>query len=138
MKVWKSIAVGFGALLLIVLLTIPWSGGSDLAGNVNVLNIRKIRLGMTQAQVIELLGEPFSVEKKSIEYWPPNSFVMHYSRPGQRARWYPMLWIHLKDDKVEEVYAKRYIFWGVDDEGVYLLDGRHDSEGVRFTSTFPN
>jgi len=33
-----------------------------------------------------------------------------------------MLWIHLKDGKVSEVYAKRYVLWGVDDERVYGAD----------------
>jgi SmpA / OmlA family len=122
----------------IVYVGLTWSGESELTPKVNVRAIRQIRIGMSQAEVEAILGEPFSTEKKDEYYYGTNAYVMRYSKPVQLARWFPMLWVHLKNGKVEEVYAKRYILWGVDDEGVYGLDVDRHWEATSFKETFPN
>jgi len=49
-----------------------------------------------------------------------------------------MLWVHLENGRVDEVVAKRYVWWGVDDEGVYWLSDKHKQrwEARNFESTF--
>jgi hypothetical protein len=95
-------------------------GGANLASSrVTVKNIRRVSLGMSEAEVIAILGPPVMTEP--VADLGSQRKVMHYSRPAKGARWYPMLWVHLQHDRVAEVYAKRYILWGADDEGIYLL-----------------
>ena len=110
--------------------------GGILPPKVNVQNIRLIQLGMSREQVISILGDPFFIEKKDEKYFGSNADTMHYSlKPAYLSCWYPMLWVHLKDDKVVEVCAKRYILWGVDDIGVYGLTDDSHWEG-QLESTF--
>ena len=112
-------------------------GRSRLAGKVTTTSVREIKYGMSKDEVLKILGHPFSIEPRSIQYYGRNAYTMNYSQPIEYARWYPMLWIHLKNNKVVEVYAKRYIMFGVDDEGVYGLDDKRQWESKQFESTFP-
>ena len=49
-----------------------------------------------------------------------------------------MLWLYLQDGVLSEVYAKRYILWGHDDEGVYGFSERLPTwESDDFEDTFP-
>jgi len=90
---------------------------------------------MTKADVVGILGEPHAT---ALGIYGTNTFVMHYARPVRLARWYPMLWVHLTNDVVVEVYAKRYVDWGADDIGVYgLSENQKQWEAEYFVSTFP-
>ena len=126
-------------------------GQSDLAPGVGCAAIRKVRLGMTEAEVLAILGPP--LEKKE-NYtggmtcgptgcqpaYPPGRTQLIYSREVPGARWYPMLWVYLDHGHLSEVYAKRYIVWGADDIGVYdlSLGARTKAwERSEFEETFP-
>jgi hypothetical protein len=92
-----------------------------------------VRVGMSEAEVIQVLGEP--VARTPHPELGVNT--LEYARPVRRARWYPILWVHLKAGRVSEVYAKRYIWWGSDDYGVYSLSSTGYSERPEFETTFP-
>jgi hypothetical protein len=48
--------------------------------------------------------------------------TLTYTRHTMAARFHPMLWVHLREGKVREVYAKRYDLWILDDDiGIYGL-----------------
>jgi hypothetical protein len=89
---------------------------------------------MTEKDVRNILGPPFAVVD---EYGDVNHRRMDYTRPVYGgARWYPMLWIHLKTGRVSSVYGKRYVTWGLDDEGVYLAAEWQRWESKVFEQTF--
>jgi outer membrane protein assembly factor BamE (lipoprotein component of BamABCDE complex) len=111
-------------------------GGGDLCPKVNISSIRKVQLDMTRSDVIEILGEPYATDPG---HHGTNTFIMIYSRPVRWVRWYPMLWVHLTSGVVRSVYAKRYVCWGIDDEGVYGLSHKQKPwETKYFESTFQN
>jgi hypothetical protein len=124
-------------LVALVACVLTACGGAELASRrVTVRNIAHVSLGMSQDEVVATLGPPFSVEPEP--YQASDAQVMNYSRPAKNARWYPMLWVHLRGGAVAEVYAKRYVWWGTDDEGIYLLSPKHphpDATGL--TKAFP-
>lgn len=109
--------------------------GSRLAESVTVESIRAVQNGMTEEEVVAILGNP--VERTpSVSY--PDAITLTYSRPAYFAKWYPMLWVHLRNDSVVEVYAKRYIGWGGDDIGVYGTGNDRRWETDLFEQTFPS
>ena len=108
-------------------------GDARLSSQVTVESIQQIELGMTQKQAIDLLGAPLDT-RRDVDR---NRFTLQFSKPVPGARWYPMLWVHLEDGRVIEVYAKRYILWGVDDEGVYGLTQDRRWGAAEFSQTFP-
>lgn len=124
-------------LALITLISIGWRvthGGSRLAEGVTVEAIRAVQNGMTEEQVVAILGGP--VERApSVNY--PDAITLTYSKPAYFAKWYPMLWIHLRNGRVSDVYAKRYIDWGIDDVGVYGAGNDRQWETSLFEQTFP-
>ncbi len=70
---------------------------------------------MTRADVEAILGPPMSFSTPPKEYgdrWG----TMTYSRDMFLVRSYTMLWIHLEDGRVREVYAKLYRTWSFDGE----------------------
>ncbi len=109
--------------------------GADLASDrVTAANIQRVALGMSEADVVAALGSP--VKTVPVPEHGPDAMVMEYSRPVRAARSYPMVWVHLRGGVVSEVYVKRYVLFGVDDEGVYLLSREHprpDPAGLRTT-----
>ena len=105
--------------------------GADLSSGVRQGSIRAVELGMSPPEVIALLGEPKSREVADARL----TFV--FSAPVHRARQYPMLWAHFEDDRVVEVCGKRYIMFGIDDEGAYGLSDRGKWEARCFAETFP-
>jgi hypothetical protein len=125
------------ASLLIIAGGMTTFGRADLASSrVTVANVQRVSLGMSERDVVATLGPPVTTTPEP--YYGPDAIVMEYSRPVRAARWYPMLWVHLRGGVVTEVYAKRYVLWGLDDEGVYLLskdDPHPDPTGLR--TTFP-
>ncbi len=78
-----------------------------------------VRLGMERQDVEQILGMPYDVADDPSA--GVGRQVMTYTQPARWAYSYPMLWVHLTDGRVHEVYAKRYILWGVDDQGISSL-----------------
>lgn len=125
-------------MLCIFIIAIGWRvthGGSRLAEGVTVEAIRAVQNGMSEEEVITILGEPVAYTRP-VHY--PDTITLTYSKPAYFARWYPMLWVHLRNGKVVEVYAKRYIDWGSDDVGVYGIGDDHRWETDLFEQTFPS
>ncbi len=82
------------------------------AEKVTASNILKIDIGMSEHQVIGLLGEP--VSKYHGGYQP---YTYQYTEKGVFN--YPMVWVHFDSSGVNEVYVKYY---GIaDDQGIYGL-----------------
>ena len=108
-------------------------GVSRLANGVTVEGIRAVRNGMAEEEVLAILGPPLG-RRPSRHH--PDLITLTYSKPAYFAKWYPMLWVHLRDGKVLEVYAKRYIDWGTDDVAVYGT-GNGQWETDLFEQTFP-
>lgn len=106
--------------------------GEALAPCVTAQRVRSVRVGMPEREVLRLLGEPFrsrfdpTLGRTSLEY----------ARAPRFARSYPMLWVHLKDGKVAEVYAKKYVWWGLDDEGIYGATDDGAWESAAFEAAF--
>jgi len=49
-----------------------------------------------------------------------------------------MLWVHIRNGKVDEVYAKRYGLWVIDDDiGIYGLSDGANWERPEFSQLFP-
>jgi hypothetical protein len=113
--------------------TLACQSVEDVAPAVTRAGIRAVRVGMTEAEVIQILGEPIARTRNA----ELGVNTLEYARPVRRARWYPMLWVHLEAGRVSEVYAKRYIWWGSDDYGVYSLSSTGQSERPDFETTFP-
>ena len=87
---------------------------------------------MTELEVVALLGPPLKVTYDEVQHLRTS----WYAKPGPRTPWYPMLWVHFRDDRVGYVYGKRYIWFGYDDEGVYVLSSGGASEARNFEATF--
>jgi hypothetical protein len=103
---------------------------------VSVDRIRSINVGMTRAEVEHILGPPVALTG---EYPDTKRFkLMTYTQAKLLVRWYPMLWIHLEDDRVRGVYAKRYVPWSFGNElGVYGRSASSHWEGPAFARVFP-
>jgi SmpA/OmlA family protein len=107
--------------------------GRDLGTQVTRDHVRAVRLGMTRAEVEQLLGQPFDEKQEE-----PGHIVLTYSRRPVASRFYPMLWVHLRNGKVGEVYAKRYGLWVIDDDiGIYGLSDGTKFERSEFSELFP-
>ena len=89
---------------------------------------------MTEEDVLAILGPPFFGATASYD---PEITTLTYSKPAYFAKWYPMLWVHLRDGRVRGIYAKRYSFWGEDDLGVYGSGIGGHWETDMFERTFP-
>ena len=124
-------------ILCMFFIAIGWwvsHGGSRLAKGVTVESIRAVENGMTEEEVVAILGNPIE-RAPSVNY--PDAITLAYSKPTYFAKWYPMLWVHLRNDRVVDVYAKRYIDWGTDDVGVYGTGNDRQWETDLFEQTFP-
>ncbi len=138
----RPVLVAWSGSLLVVLVLV-WLGSNllgavvssrtGLAPGVTRDGIRAVRLGMTREEVEAILGPPMSSERTP---YRERGVTLTYSRPVPFARWYPMLWVHLREGRVISVYAKRYILWGIDDIGVYGLGAEGRWEGTEFQATF--
>jgi hypothetical protein len=120
-----GLVVGPSALIAIWLATQGWFATVDgLADGVTVEGIRAIDVGMTESDVRLHLGEPIDVGPKSCSYKSdsllPNcdkdSFTYVYTE-HVALRGHPMLWVHFRNGRVTEVYAKYYYVF--DDVGAY-------------------
>jgi len=127
---------GIIILTLSILVFSGWRvthGASQLPQDVTVESIRAVQNGMTEKEVVAILGDPLERSPSVI----PNATMLTYSKPVYFAKWYPMLWVHLRDGVVISVYAKRYIDWGADDVGVYGTEDDRQWETSLFEQTFP-
>jgi hypothetical protein len=96
--------------------------------------IRDIGVGMSRSDVERILGKPMDVEVEERDH-----LVLTYTRRPFGARYYPMLWIHLRNDKVSEIYAKRYGLWVIDDDiGIYGRGSEPAFERPEFEQLFQN
>lgn len=108
----KKIIILVALLVLALFLSKRIFGtNSNLAEGVSSKKITEIEIGMTKNDVFKIIGKPLEIQNKT-------TFV--YSKPVKYSRNYPMLWVHFDENqKVREVLAKRYIYFGCDDEGIY-------------------
>lgn len=131
LRFWTAVAISLCAASVLLSISCGDPGGG-VARSVTTAGIRSVQLGMTQADVTIILGRPLAVKVDQAR----GVTTLEYSRPVRTSRSYPMLWIHLKDGRVREVYAKRYINWGLDDEGAYGLSDGGRWEGASFAKMF--
>lgn len=97
-------------------------------------HIRAVHIGMSRTEVEQMLGVPLTVESDPAD----RHVVLTYTRRPTGVRYFPMLWVHMSDDRVREVYVKRYGFWLMDDDiGVYGR-GSVDFERPEFAELFPD
>ena len=109
--------------------------GVGAAQDLSADRLRSIDVGMTRAEVENILGAPIAI---SGEYPDAERFeLMTYSRAMLLARRYPVLWIRLEDGRVSGVYAKRYARWSLDDQlGLYGRSATSRWEGPEFARLF--
>ena len=89
---------------------------------------------MSEEDVVAILGAPL---KSGPSLNHEGRRTLTYTRWRLRPS-YPMLWVHLEQGSVVEVYAKIYTDWGTDDEGVYGLSSQLQFESTEtFESIFP-
>ena len=122
-------------LVLVTLYILPACTGTgrDLGPQVTRDHVRAVRVGMTRTETETLLGAPF--KEDIVE---PGHVELTYSRPPFGSRYHPMLWVHLRNGKVAEVYAKRYGFFFIDDDiGIYGLNDDQQFERPEFSQLFP-
>ncbi len=109
--------------------------GADMGPLVTRDRVRAIEVGMTQPEVRAILGEPISVESHVGQN--DETVKLTYTRHTLAVRFHPMLWVHLRDGRVREVYAKRYGSWIDDDIGIYVLNADRRWESPVFERLFP-
>jgi hypothetical protein len=123
-------------VLLGLMLAFVLRGAHDLSSGVTTQTIRAVALGMTEAQVITLLGEPLARETRE-----DGRHTLQFSRPVTGVSWYPMLWVYFRNGQVTGIYAKRYILWLGDDNIVYLISANPRIPAYipsEFEKTFPS
>jgi hypothetical protein len=129
------------AAVLAATMSLAGCGGADLASHVTVDGILALRRGMSYEQVVSKIGEPFEMERELPPHQENGLTVVGRQVPTvqtgeghvvliyfRRMRWvtrYPMLWVHLRDGHVNEIYAKRHDL--VDSTGIYGY-GPNDKE----------
>ena len=120
----KYIFFNFFFIALLLICFKIFGTSSDVVKGVNSEKIKIIKVGMNSENVISILGKPFKSGKKISS----EGFIYTYTNPVKYSLNHPMLWIHFdKELKVREVYAKRYILFGADDECIYLLNSNYNS-----------
>ncbi|EKD26857.1 MAG: hypothetical protein ACD_79C00988G0011 [uncultured bacterium] len=111
----------------------------NLSPNVNIKNIKKITIDMPKEEVIKILGTPFEIQQKPENTEGKISYTMRYSKSIFYCKCYPMLWITLTDNKVSNVYSKKYysVLFN-DEECIYNLTSNQSFEAPNFLKLFPN
>jgi hypothetical protein len=118
-------------------------GGADLAPHVTIDGILALRPGMSYEEVVSKIGEPFEMTRELPEHEENGVMVIGREVPiletneghvvliyFRRIKWathYPMLWVHLRDGHVDEIYAKRHDF--MDSTGIYGYSRREERWG---------
>ena len=118
MKKILSFSIGF--LLIIALLSYYFTGfTSNDDSKINTQKIRAITVGMSMENIISILGKPIQIADR----YDKKGKTFTYTKVPKYKMTYPMLWIHFdKNAKVNQVFAKKYILWGADDECIYIQD----------------
>jgi hypothetical protein len=101
-----------------------------IAAGVTAERIRTIRPGMTEADLLRILGTPLSIEPSG-----PNGRLVFYSHDTPLLNHSPTLWVHVENGIVGDVEAKRTV-WFVDDEGLYVRREGLSWESPAFAKTF--
>lgn len=100
---------------------------SGLPPTVTASNVTRLKLGMSRAEVESILGAPTRVDGSPY----PGQLMLVYGRPAGPQ--YPVMWVHLGDAGVSEVYVKRFFFG--DGEGVFALSAELHSRSPAFART---
>jgi hypothetical protein len=108
---------------------------ATISPQITVENIRRVTIGMSRVDVERLLGSPLAVEQEHAKSNGAGAQVMVYSSRLPIPIQYPMLWVHLRNGKVEQVYAKRHHI--LDSWGVYVITKERQWETPDFVYTFP-
>lgn len=101
-----------------------------IAPGVTAERIRTIRLGMTEASLVKLLGTPLSREP-----WGPTGQLLFYAHDTPLLNHSPTLWVLVQNGAVKQVEAKRTV-WFIDDEGLYVSRDGLSWESPLFAKTF--
>lgn len=102
----------------------------QIVSRVDPVSIRSIKVGMTEEQVVAILGQPLQIRP-----WGEDAAIYDYALPGW-ARWSPGLWISFEKGAVRTVQGKRHYVIG-DDYAVYEARAdRPTFESPDFESTF--
>jgi len=101
-----------------------------MVSGINPASIRSVKIGMTEQQVVAILGQPLQIRP-----WGEDAVIYDYALPGW-SRWSPRLWISFEKGVVRTVHGKRHYIMG-DDRAVYEARGdRPTFESPDFESTF--
>jgi hypothetical protein len=103
----------------------------QMASGVSPASIRSIKIGMTEQEVIAILGQPLQIRP-----WGKDAAIYDYALPGW-AVWSPGLWISFEKGAVRTVQGKRHYMMR-DDHAVYEARGDRPTafEAPDFESTF--
>jgi hypothetical protein len=121
--------------LLLLVMTAGCFTQSNIPSGVTGENIRRVELAMTRAEVEGILGPPVEVERREAKDYGPDAETLIYFHRLPIPRHYPMLWVHLANGRVVEVYAKRHNT--AESDGMYGLSADRQWEAADFMSTFP-
>lgn len=106
-------------IVFLLLLSIFISCNDAYNKNITASKITSVKVGMSIAKVFSILGKPLKIESKNSN----RTRTFTYTEVPKYTKTYPMLWVHFdEDEKVRQVFAKKYILWGVDDECIYIQD----------------
>jgi hypothetical protein len=125
----------FAACVALSAVTAACFSQSTISPQVTVENIRQVKIGMSRPEVEHLLGSPLAVDQQDPKFNGAGAELMVYSSRLPMPMQYPMLWVHLRDGKVESVYAKRHHI--ADSWGVYWITKERQWEAPDFVKTFP-
>ena len=125
----------FAALVAFGVVTGACFSQATIGPQVTVENIRQVKIGMSRSEVEDLLGSALAVEQEDPKFYGAGAELMVYSSRLPMPMEYPMLWVHLRDGKVEQVYAKRHHI--ADSWGVYGITKSRQWETTEFVNTFP-
>ena len=102
----------------------------QIVSRVDSASIRSIKVGMTEKQVIAILGQPLQIRP-----WGEDSAIYDYALPGW-ALWSPGLWISFEKGAVRTVQGKRHRIIGEDQPVYETRTDRPTCESSDFESTF--
>lgn len=120
-------ALGVGTILCAAVISMHCGIGGQVASGVNATAIRRIKVGMTQRQVIAIMGQPLRIRTEGT-----NDTIFDYAVPGLTGA---SLWIHFDRGAVTTVQATRRFL--LDKRAVYEEAAHHGTfETPEFASLF--
>ena len=93
---------------------------ADLPPGVTALSIRQLRVGMSEAEVVGLVGPPSF--RKELE-GSGGAVLLGFTRPGGNMRTYPNLGVVLVEGRVSNASATRHLWF--DNEVVFFVSESH-------------